>query len=1121
MPIEMSTLLLPSWEVLKLVQLSVVCAAPILDIIRMILANKVRVIDPAYPPERQIIYLDVSKPRALVSIAKAKGGGLSPTVDDWVRQNLDLKTFIPSLRLDDDGRVSGGSTADADVLSNVQHLEERLPDVVVGPDSNPTLSFTSGSEGRPKGVLGRHFSLVHYFPWMAERFELSETDRFTMLSGISHDPIQRDIFTPLFLGAQLYVPSTDDIQHEKLAEWMKKYKTTVTHLTPAMGQILVGGAITQFPDLKNAFFVGDILIKRDVRRLQDLAPNARVINMFGTTETQRAVSYFAIPPRIQDPEFLNGLGDRIPAGKGMNNVQMLVVDRENKQRICDVGEQGEIYVRAAGLAEGYLGLEETNRQKFVPSWFVEKDHWLSQERSALEKSGKGDEPWRTFYKGPRDRLYRSGDLGHYTESGDVECTGRIDNQVKIRGFRIELGEIDTHLSHHPIVRENVTLTRRDKDEEHMLVSYIVPEMSRWPGWLKERGLQDEQQDSSMHGMLKRFSALREGVREYLKTKVPVYAVPSVIVPLDRMPLNPNGKIDKPALPFPNPQDLGTALPRRPSVNVGTRTETEQKLAQIWSSLLDGIPSKTIAAEDSFFDLGGHSLTSQKLMLQVRRTWGDIDVSMQSIYDYPSLRGFAAEIDRALDPQGRILDFEDHPEGVPTKQDAHYALDAWDLAAKLPNTFPSRKLDLKEPLTVLLTGATGFLGAFTMRSILERSNPRCHVIAVVRAKGRQDAFVRVKQAMLAYKLWETDYEDRIECLPGDLASPQLGVTAAQWEILEKDVDLIIANGARVHWLDSYYQLRASNVLSLVCLLDLANRGKHKRITFVSSTSAVDSDYYVNLSDKIIASGGQGIPESDELQGAERDLRSGYGQTKWVGEHLMRAARKRGLSATIVRPGYVLGDTTHGTCITDDFLIRLIKACIQQHARPAINSTINMAPVDTVAAIIVAASLHPAGSSTDLANINARPRLTFSQYLGCLEVYGYDVPETSYRSWRGQMEGWIFGESASKNEDHALMPLASWVMSDLPGSTRAPELAIENSLAALRADAGGEVNGTAVPTRTMQVTEDDVGRYLAYLVAIKFIAPPEPGKGGKELPRYQFLPEQAEALGAAGGRGRSSN
>ena len=149
------------------------------------------VIDPLYPPERQKIYLEVAQPKALVNIAKAtlEAGQLSHTVRSYVNE-LNLKAEVPALRLTDDGYLEGGLIQGRDVFTDVRTDAFKDPDVLVGPDSNPTLSFTSGSEGRPKGVLGRHFSLAYYFPWMKERFGLNEQDRFTMLSGIAHDPIQ-------------------------------------------------------------------------------------------------------------------------------------------------------------------------------------------------------------------------------------------------------------------------------------------------------------------------------------------------------------------------------------------------------------------------------------------------------------------------------------------------------------------------------------------------------------------------------------------------------------------------------------------------------------------------------------------------------------------------------------------------------------------------------------------------------------------------------------------------------------------------------------------------------------------------------------------------------------------
>lgn len=212
-----------------------------------------------------------------------------------------------------------------------------------------------------------------------------------MLSGIAHDPIQRDIFTPIFFGAVLYVPHADDIHNPgQLAQWMsqpfsncKNYTEsdiqkfgpcTVTHLTPAMGQILTLNATTQVQGLKNAFFVGDILTKRDVCRLQQLCPNAAIINMYGTTETQRAVSYFVIPPRSQpgNQEFLDSEQDVMPVGVGMNGVQLVLLNPNGQ--VCKIEEVGEIYVRSLGLAEGYLELPQDNAKKFIFNPFTSAEY---------------------------------------------------------------------------------------------------------------------------------------------------------------------------------------------------------------------------------------------------------------------------------------------------------------------------------------------------------------------------------------------------------------------------------------------------------------------------------------------------------------------------------------------------------------------------------------------------------------------------------------------------------------------------------------------------------------------------------------------------------------------------
>ena len=465
------------------------------------------------------------------------------------------------------------------------------------------------------------------------------------------------VFTPLFFGARLYVPTADDIGTPgRLAEWMADNEVTVTHLTPAMGQLLSAQATRQIPTLRNAFFVGDVLTKRDCSRLQSLAANVRIINMYGTTETQRAVSYFLIPSVTEDPTFLATQKDIMPAGEGMIDVQLLVVNRNDKNVPCAVGEVGEIYVRSGGLAEGYSDPNAT-AEKFVTNWFSANTP-PRVDTILHPPDGSAPGPETQFWKGVRDRMYRSGDLGRYLPNGIVECTGRADDQVKIRGFRIELGEIDTHLSQHPLVRENVTLVRRDKDEEKILVTYFVPiDGPELDAYASDIGGLDEDEKSVARGM-RRYRRLIKDIREYLKKKLPSYSVPSrkfvivvpvisakygwysVFVPLKRMPLNPNGKIDKPALPFPDTAQLPTVESRADSATVGT--STEEAIRAIWAKILPN-PPLPIPLTENFFDIGGHSILATRLIFEIRKSFA-IEAPLGLIFDKPTIKELAAEVD---------------------------------------------------------------------------------------------------------------------------------------------------------------------------------------------------------------------------------------------------------------------------------------------------------------------------------------------------------------------------------------------------------------------------------------------------------------------------------------------
>ncbi|KAF8970209.1 alpha-aminoadipate reductase Lys1p [Flammula alnicola] len=1052
------------------------------------------VIDPAYPASRQIIYLRVAQPRGLVVLKGA--GTIGSSVREFLSEELKIKVEVPAVEVFPDGHILGGlDSTGEDVLKAHMQLGDTDPNVALGPDSVGTLSFTSGSTGIPKGVRGRHFSLTHFFPWMGQRFGLNETSRFTMLSGIAHDPIQRDMFTPLFLGAQLHVPTADDIGTPgRLAEWMANSEVTVTHLTPAMGQLLSAQATRQIPTLLNAFFVGDVLTKRDCLRLQALAANVRIINMYGTTETQRAVSYFAIPPVAQDSTFLATQKDIMPAGEGMIDVQLLVVNRNDRNIPCAVGEVGEIYVRSGGLAEGYLD-QDASAEKFVTNWFSAKSPPRKDTILHPEEHLAG--PEALYWMGIRDRMYRSGDLGRYLPDGVVECTGRADDQVKIRGFRIELGEIDTHLSQHPLVRENVTLVRRDKDEEKILVSYFVPlDDPNLAAYASDVG-DDEDAKGLVQGM-RRYRRLIKDIREHLKKKLPSYSVPTLFVPLSRMPLNPNGKIDKPALPFPDTAQatLTAAAPAAP----GTST-TEITMQHIWSTILPNAP-KPIPSDESFFDLGGHSILATRLIFEIRKVFV-VDAPLGLIFEQPTIAGLVEAVDAlrtgdlglaykapAAAPTGGLLAAPGAEAKKAVSPHVEYGKDYLALLDKLQPSYPALPADFNaRPLTVFLTGATGFLGAFVLHNLLSRNERVKKVICLVRAKTVQQGLARLKEGSTDRGVWSDEWvtSGRLEVVTGDLGLDNFGLDKETWTRVANEADAVLHNGALVHWVFPYEKLRSPNVLGTITAINLASTGKPKAFVFVSSTSAIDTEHYVQLSESLARSGSsiQGVPESDDLEGAKSSLKTGYGQSKWVSEKLLFEAGKRGLRGHIIRPGYVVGDSHTAVTNTDDFIWRMVKGCVQLGLVPDINNTINMVPVDHVARCTSLAAVSPLpDAALSVLHITARPLPTFNGMLSTLVQYGFPTEPCEYLVWRRKLE-----QHVMEVGDNALFPLLHFVLDDLPTSTKSPELDDSNTTALLRRD-GGDLTST--------VDDSLMGLYLAWLVGAGFLPPPSLPSPQKALP-----------------------
>jgi L-2-aminoadipate reductase len=607
------------------------------------------------------------------------------------------------------------------------------------------------------------------------------------------------------------------------------------------------------------------------------------------------------------------------------------------------------------------------------------------------------------------------------------------------------------------------------------------------------------------------------VRDHLKDRLPSYAVPTTYIFLEKLPLNPNGKVDKPNLPFPDIAEQTEEASAEDLKRWDALTETERIVATQWADLIPGTNAKTIDPQNDFFDLGGHSLLAQQMLLVVRRAL-NVQISISALYEHPSLAGFSAFLDKRLGAVDGSADVAASEED----ENPAYARSLDELISQMPKSYQSADsatIRARAKPTVFLTGATGFLGAYLIRDILDRTSRKLQLITHVRgAKDSQAGFARLRRSLQTYGVWKDSWESRLSCVVGDLAKPSLGLDNQVWDRLAKEVDIVIHNGATVHWVKRYQDMMAANVSSTIDAMRLCNEGKPKIFTFVSSTSVLDTDHYVKLSDRQISTGQDSLSEDDDLMGSRTGLGTGYGQTKWVSEQLAREAGRRGLRGTIVRPGYILGDTETGVSNTDDFLLRLLKGCLQLRVRPRIVNSVNSVPVNHVARVVVAAALNPMPQGVHVAHVTGHPRLRMNEYLSMLEFYGYKVPEVSYDDWKDELEKYVMAGGQEKDqEQHALMPLYHFCVNDLPATTRAPELDDRNTVKILKEDAD---NWTGVDESAgYGIGREDVGRYLRYLAETGFISWPT-GRG-RPLPEINLTQAQLDAAGAVGGRGGTAS
>ncbi|MCC5669145.1 amino acid adenylation domain-containing protein [Nostoc sp. CHAB 5784] len=477
---------------------------------------------------------------------------------------------------------------------------------------------------------------------------------------------------------------------------------------------------------------------------------------------------------------------------------------------------------------------------------------------------------------------------------------------------------------------------------------------------------------------------------FLEQKLPEYMIPTAFVSLEKLPLTPNGKLDRRALPAPDQvrHTLEVALIR-------PHTLTEEKMIGIWSQIL-GIAHVRI--QDNFFELGGNSLLAVQLMMSVRENF-QIELPVRYIFEQQTVEGLSQLIDKV------------HQEG----STALNSVVNLKLEAVLdPNIYPQGIItkDITQPNHILLTGATGFLGAFLIHELLQQTQAK--IYCLVRANNETEGFKRLQQTLEKYLIWDASQSSRIIPILGDLALLRLGLSVEQFQNLAEQIDVIYHSGAQVNFAKPYSVIKAANVLGTQEVLRLACQHQLKPVHYISTIAVFGTIACLT--------GLNVLYEDDDIDHSETYLYQdiGYTQSKWVAEKLVWIAKSRGIPVTVIRSGFLMGHSHTGVTNTDDYISRLIKGCIQLGSFPdLVNQKQDLITVDYASKTIVQISKkkESLGKAFHLVPL-ASENIDLSRLFELISACGYPLKKVSYAQWTDELIN-----QAQYCQENSLFPLIS--------------------------------------------------------------------------------------------------
>ncbi len=429
------------------------------------------------------------------------------------------------------------------------------------------IMYTSGSTGQPKGTCIEHRSVVRLVK-DTNYVELGPKEVFLQIAPISFDASTFEIWGSLLNGAKLIIFPPGKFSLEELGRFIQDLKVTTLWLTAALFHQMVDHYMESLQGVKQLLAGGETLSVSHVKKMIASLGDRKLINGYGPTENTTFTTCHVMTGSSR-------VGQSIPIGIPISNTQVYVLDQHMQP--VPVGVYGELYIGGDGLAREYLNQPDLTKERFVP-------HPFSDE--------------------PNAKLYKTGDKVRYLADGTIEFLGRFDHQVKIHGHRIELAEIEAILNQHPGVRAVAVVAHEYDLGDKRLAAYIVP-----------------RQEQSI--------SIRQ-LRDYLSKKLPKYMIPASFTTLDTMPLTPNGKVDRKALPMPELDRSALDSDFR-----APRNATEETLANIWAQV---IGLERVGINDNFFELGGDSILSIQITSKSNQI--GIYLTPDQLFHYPTIAQLA-------------------------------------------------------------------------------------------------------------------------------------------------------------------------------------------------------------------------------------------------------------------------------------------------------------------------------------------------------------------------------------------------------------------------------------------------------------------------------------------------